>query len=163
MNCRIIRLNFFLFTFIFFTFCSSRRDSIETGEKVPSFETKDAAGDLFSLKDIKGKRALIHFWADWCAECRAEFPRLEEAYQKYKDDNFIIIAVNVGQTKDHVQSFKDEFNLTFPMLLDENSKIAEKFGLRGLPTNYFIDEDAVITKVIIGWVDAKQINQFINN
>jgi len=158
--------------FVFFVFCllsfflffcsSSPRNSIEEGDPVPGFKTEYINGQTFSITEVKGKKILVHFWADWCSECRAEFPKLEEAYQKYKAENFEIIAINVGQSKKHVESFVEEFNLTFPMLLDEHSEIARQFGIRGLPTNFFIDENMVVAKIIIGWVDEKQINQIIN-
>lgn len=153
---------FFLLSFFLFSCSSSPRNSIDEGDIAPEFKSKNIQGQPFSLFDIKGKKILIHFWADWCSECRAEFPKLEAAYQKYKKDNFEIIAVNVGQSEKHVKSFVDEFNLAFPMLLDEKSEIAKQYGIRGLPTNFFVDENMAITKMIIGWVDEKQINQIIN-
>jgi peroxiredoxin len=153
---------FFLLSFFLFSCSSSPRNSVEEGDIAPDFKTVNGMDDLISLSEFQGKKVLIHFWADWCAECRAEFPKLEKAYQKYKMYNFEIIAINVGQSKNHVQSFVDEFNLTFPMLLDEHSEIAKQYGIRGLPTNFFIDEYMVVTKMIIGWVDEKQINQIIN-
>lgn len=143
-------------------FCSSNRDNIEEGDKVPAFTVEKMDGEMFSISKLKGKKVLIHFWADWCSDCRAEFPKLEKAYQKFKNDNFEIIAINVGQTGEHVQSFTEAYNLTFPMLLDEKSQIAKQFGIRGLPTNFFLDENSVITKMVIGWVDERQINQIIN-
>ena len=152
----------FLLSFYLCLSCSSPRNTLEEGDISPEFQTINAAGESFFISNYKGKKILIHFWADWCAECRAEFPKLEKAYQKYGKDNFEIIAVNVGQSKKHVESFVDEFQLTFPMLLDENSKIAKEYGIRGLPTNFFVDENRVIKKIIIGWVDEKQINQIIN-
>jgi peroxiredoxin len=142
--------------------CSSPRITIEEGDIAPEFQAVNTVGKSFSLSYFKDKKILIHFWADWCAECRAEFPKLEKSYQKYKDNNFEIIGVNVGQSKKHVQSFVDEFNLTFPMLMDEQSAIAKQYGIRGLPTNFFLDENMVVTKIIIGWVDEKQISQIIN-
>lgn len=152
----------FLFSFSLLLSCSSPRNIVEEGDSAPEFKAENINGESFSIANAKGKKILIHFWADWCSECRAEFPKLEKAYQKHKNDNFEIIAINVGQSKKHVESFVIEFKLTFPMLLDEDLKIAAQYGLRGLPTNFFVDEKLVITKMIIGWVDEKQIDQIIN-
>lgn len=139
--------------------CSLKKEIPEVGQAVPFFTTSDYSGNSFDITEFRGKHLLIHFWADWCAECRAEFPKLEKAYQKYKQNNFEIVAINVAQSEKHVQSFVEEFGLTFPMLLDEESEIAKMFGIRGLPTNYFVDTDLTIKKIIIGWVDEKQIEQ----
>ena len=48
------------------------------------------------------------------------------------------------------------------MLLDEQSEIAKQYGIRGLPTNFFLDENMMVRKIIIGWVDERQINQILN-
>jgi peroxiredoxin len=159
----MIRYYFTILLSVVLLFCSSKKNSVKEGDSALLFSTMDYSGKIVTLKNLKGKHILLHFWADWCSECRAEFPKLEKAYQKYKMYNFEIIAINVGQSKNHVQSFVDKFNLTFPMLLDEQSEIAKQYGIRGLPTNFFIDEDMVVTKMIIGWVDEKQIDQIIHN
>jgi peroxiredoxin len=161
---RCFMIKFLTFGFILFICisCVSQKETAEVGQPAPLFSTSDYSGRSFDLADYQGKQLLIHFWADWCAECRAEFPKLEKAYQKHKDNNFEILAVNVAQSEKHVRSFVEEFGLTFPMLMDEKSEIAKMFGIRGLPTNYFVDADMTIKKIIIGWVDEKQIEQVLN-
>jgi peroxiredoxin len=143
-------------------FCSRHKHSVDQGDEAPVFSTTDYSGATLSLESLRGKRILLHFWADWCSECRAEFPKLESVYQDLKDKNFEIIAVNVGQSQDHVTSFVKEYKLTFPMLVDEQSVIAKQYGIRGLPTNFFINPDLTVHKMIIGWVDEKQVLQNIN-
>jgi len=143
--------------------CSQNKETLKVGNNAPIFVTRDSKGSTFQLEDFKGKKLLIHFWADWCAECRAEFPKLEAAYQKNKINNFEILAINVSQSEKHVESFVSEFDLTFPMLVDKNSEIANRYGIRGLPTNYFVNHDLKIENIIIGWVDEKQINQILKN
>ncbi len=143
--------------------CSEKSAYLVKGDAVPDIEFLAVDGETLTFNEYKGKTILIHFWADWCSECRAEFPKLEQAYQKYKKDGFEILAVNVAQSKSHVQSFKDEFGLNFPMLMDENSSVAKKFGIRGLPTNYFIGKEGRVERVIIGWVDEEQISLVLNN
>lgn len=142
--------------------CSEKSAYLVKGDIVPDIEFSTVDGEALTLNEFRGKTILIHFWADWCSECRAEFPKLEQAYQKHREDGFEILAVNVAQSKSHVQSFKDEFGLNFPMLMDENSLVAKKFGIRGLPTNYFIDTDGKVERVIIGWVDEEQIALVLN-
>ncbi len=105
----------------------------------------------------------MHFWADWCADCRAEFPKLQDAYMQLKDENFEILAINVGQSKEHVQSFIDNYNLTFPMVMDSNAEIAELYHIKGLPTNYFINADLTVHKIVIGWVNEKQIRKILSD
>lgn len=152
---------FFLSALALTLSCRGQKDSPGVGSQAPDFVATDPDGNQFRLSDFQGKQVLLHFWADWCSDCRAEFPKLQQAYLKNRASGFEIVAVNVGQAAQHVRSFVQNYNLTFPMLLDENSSIAKLYGLRGLPTNYFIDEKGNIEKIIIGWVVENQINRIL--
>ena len=56
-------------------------------------------GKQISLKDFRGKIVLLNFWASWCAPCREEMPAMEKLYQEYRDQNFVILAVAVKDSK----------------------------------------------------------------
>lgn len=141
--------------------CSKKEAKLLIGQAAIEFNAPTPAGDMVSLKDFNGKIILVHFWADWCSNCRAEFPKLESAYKNLGEQNFEIVAVNVAQSKNHVVSFVDTYGLTFPMLLDPQAVIAKLYGIKGLPTNIFINSKFKIVKVIIGWVDEEQIRQIL--
>jgi len=139
----------------------SKMEKMQLGDDAPGFELLDVDSIKHTLVKYSDRIILIHFWADWCSQCRAEFPRLENAYKTQKENGLQIIAINVGQTKAHVEDFKREYGLTFPMLLDPEASIAKKYGVRGLPMNYFLDKNKKIAKIVIGWVDEEQIEETI--
>ncbi len=147
--------------FIILTNCEGRKTGVNAGDVSPSIQTTNSLGQAVKLNDFSGKKVLLHFWADWCADCRIEFPKLEQIYHTYKEQNFEIIAVNVGQSAGEVNAFRDELNLTFPLWLDEKTEISKVYGVRGLPTNFFINPDGEVHKVTIGWVDERQIKDFL--
>jgi peroxiredoxin len=136
--------------------CNKQDDVQELGQAKP-FKLYDTDSVAFDLADYKDKPVLIHFWADWCAHCRQEFPKIQKAYKILKPRDYEFLAVNAGQSKDHVLEIKTTFGLTFPLLVDEEAKTAEIYGVSGLPTSFFVDRKGIIREKYIGWLDEQQI------
>ncbi len=127
------------------------------GDKAPVVTLADPNGTVFSTEKVKAKLLLLHFWTDWCKACREEFPKLEQAYQDLKPLGVEFVAVNIGQPASTSQKFREDFSITFPMLVDEKSLAKETFKITAYPTNYLIDSNGVILRRIVGWVEKSQI------
>ena len=136
--------------------CSRQKNSEDLGYAKP-FSLVDTDSVLFSLTDYQNKPVLIHFWADWCTHCRQEFPKIQNAYNKIQPMGIEILAINSGQTREHVLEIKTSFALTFPLLVDEGAKTAEKYAVSGLPTSFFVDGKGKIREMHIGWLEEQQI------
>lgn len=119
----------------------------------PSFELIDLDDKKQRLEDYKGKIVAINFWATWCPPCRKELPSMQRAYQDFKDKDFVILAVNVGESWDRVAPFLGNFSLTFPILFDSESKVIEQWKVLGLPTTFILDKQGNVTHQINGGRD----------
>ena len=77
---------------------------------------------------------------------------IEEVYQEYKDQDFIVLAVNMTHqdTFSAIAPFVEEQGLTFPILLDETGEVASAYQLQSLPSSFFIRRDGIINEVVIG-------------
>ncbi len=139
--------------------CQGQTPALKSGQSAPEFELPEINGGKLNLNSLKGKKILLHFWADWCTECRAEFPKLQKAYLDPQNSDLKIICINTGQTREHVQSFVDYFKLSFPMLLDSTTEVSNVYGIKGLPTSVLINSDLTIYKTHIGWLDEALILQ----
>jgi len=104
----------------------------------PDFSLTTPEGKKISLKDFRGKTIFLNFWATWCVPCREEMPAMEKLYQEYKDNNFVILAVNVKDRKQEAMAFIKELKLTYPVALDPEAEVAQLYGAWGLPTTYLI-------------------------
>lgn len=62
-----------------------------------SFSVKDGSGKIINVSELKGKVVFINFWASWCPPCRAEFPSIQEFYNKYKLNDKIIYRISVPE------------------------------------------------------------------
>jgi cytochrome c biogenesis protein CcmG, thiol:disulfide interchange protein DsbE len=122
------------------------------GFLAPDFTLPAASGELIKLSDLRGQPILVNFWASWCGPCRAEMPAMERVYQDYRSKGLQILAVNstIQDTTQQASAFAGQNNLTFPILFDEQGDATRLYQVRALPTSYFIDENGVISEVVVG-------------
>ena len=100
-----------------------------------------------------GKPLVIRFWADWCKYCEGEMKAIETVYQRHRGQGLQVLAVNAGQDKPAVAAFMKKIGVSYPALLDEQSKIARSYGVVGLPTTYFVDARGIVRGKIVGEAD----------
>lgn len=135
---------------------------LEVGEKALNFTLPDLDGNPISLDDFRGRPVIVNFWATWCAPCRIEMPELQEAYETYRDEGLVILALNQDEPVDVARAyFEDEMGLTFTALQDDNSAIATAFGTIGLPTTFFIDGEGAIAVIHRGPMTLSQIEGYL--
>lgn len=115
------------------------------GDYAYDFEISSIVGENVKLSDFKGKAVIINFWATWCEPCKIEMPEFEKFYAEYGDE-VEILAINITSreiSEKAVQSFIDDHNLTFPILLDTDS-VFRHYEVINLPTSIFVDKDGKI-------------------
>ena len=124
----------------------------QQGFLAPDFELSTTTGETVKLSDLRGQAVLLNLWATWCGPCRAEMQSIDKVYNEYKDQGFVVLAVNMTYQDDPlaVIPFVNEQGLTFPILLDESGKMANAYQLRSLPSSFFIGRDGIINEVVIG-------------
>lgn len=103
-----------------------------------------------TLENLRGEFVFLNFWATWCPPCREEMPAMEAMSREFSQLPFTILAMSVQEDRDTVQRYVDEFGFTFPIGLDPTGRVASHYGVRGLPTTYFIDSDGVVLGMLIG-------------
>jgi cytochrome c biogenesis protein CcmG/thiol:disulfide interchange protein DsbE len=151
-----------LFVFIacvfLIVFLRGERDStlkttepIQPGLEVPNFTFPDMNGKEVSLSDHRGKVVLVNVWATWCPPCRQEMPSMQSLYEKFKGENFEILAVSIdSEGREAVAPFMRKMNLTFPALLDPGETIRSLYGITGVPESFIIDKQGILVEKIIG-------------
>lgn len=125
------------------------------GAMATEFAAKDVEGRTFHLAEHMGKKAiLLDFWATFCQPCQAEFPHLRRIYDDYKDQGFLVVAVSMDgpETIAEVPSFVSRNGIQFPVVLDEDSRIAALYNPRkSAPLTILIDREGRIVKVREGF------------
>ncbi len=121
------------------------------------------SGEKITSKDLLGKVVLINFWATDCTSCIAEMPDLINTFNKYKDQNFKLIAVSMFyDPPSRVLSFSKNKKLPFPVVLDLDKKIASQFNeVKLTPTSFLIDHKGKIVNKIIGEINFNEFHNLL--
>ncbi len=124
----------------------------KAGFLAPDFELPSLSGPVYRSGDLRGKPVLINFWASWCPPCRQEMPALQSVYAQYQDQGLQVLAVNVTDQDDpaSVAQFAEEFDLTFPVLMDADGQVGRRYQVQALPTSFLVGSDGVIRQVYVG-------------
>ena len=122
----------------------------------PDFALNDLDGNSISLADLAGKVVILDFWATWCGPCRASFPAMQEAVEKYKGDkNVVFLFVNTmeyGEDKEKkVADFISSNELPFQVLMDSDNKMSLDYKVSSIPTKMIIDGEGHIRHVSVGF------------
>jgi len=135
--------------------------SPQVGFLAPDFTLQNQAGESVSLSDFRGQPVLLNLWASWCLPCRSEMPAMQKVYDAYKDQGFVILAVNITSqdSQSSAIAFAQELNLNFPILFDINGEVAHSYQMRAFPSSYFIGRDGIIQEVVIGGPMAEALLQ----
>lgn len=122
-------------------------DALGIGQEAPDFEATTLEGETVSLSDLRGNVVLLEFWAVWCGPCHPEIPYLKEVWEKYQDDNFMLLGISLDRDADELNQFIEEEGMTWPQIFEGevwDAELAEKYNVRGIPRAYLIDSDGRI-------------------
>ncbi|MCI0555024.1 MAG: TlpA family protein disulfide reductase, partial [Anaerolineae bacterium] len=134
----------------------------QEGFAAPDFMLDTLDGGQLTLSELRGHPVVLNLWASWCLPCRSEMPSIEKAYQHYKDSGLIVIGLNMTSQDSEldVRAFVQEFGLTFPIVLDRDGSVRDRYQLLGLPSTYFIDPQGIIRSVVVGGPMSEATIQF---
>ena len=107
-------------------------------------------GASFRLGQQRGKTVLVNFWATWCPPCREEMPALERLYRRHKDHGLVLVAISIDADPKVVMPYVSASKLTFPIALDPKAEVANKYGVRALPSSFVIDRDGTMAGLALG-------------
>ncbi|MDP6532672.1 MAG: TlpA disulfide reductase family protein [Candidatus Marinimicrobia bacterium] len=159
---RIISLVFAL-TMVVLAESADRGYIVKIGDSSPDFSLTMLDGKIVSLKDLKGKIVVLQFTASWCSVCRIEMPHLEkEVWQRFKDQDFVLIGIDRDEPLDVVKKFKQEMKVTYPMALDPGSDIFALFAHKnaGVTRNIVLDRNGEIV-FLTRLFEKQEFNQMI--
>lgn len=107
-----------------------------------------ATGNPFKWADYRGKVVLVDFWATWCGPCKREMPHVKELHEKLTSKGFTVVGVSLDKDQEALQSYLAENQIPWENLAgDETQELAEKYGVRGIPTMMAIGKDGKILGV----------------
>lgn len=117
--------------------------------KLPDFDLPLLSGKgEVSSRSFEGSPVVINFWASWCLPCREEAPLLERAWRDYRDAGLVVIGVNARDSQGDAESFVREFDITYPVVVDEDLDLMHSMsGIVGWPQTFFVERNGDLSTV----------------
>lgn len=127
------------------------------GTPADEFRLTDLDGKTHSLSQYRGKVVLVNFWATWCKPCTTEMPAMQASFDRLRDKGFVVLAINELEDEAKVREHIKQYGHTFPVLMDRDNKVANQFGVFGLPVSVFIDQQGRVQEYIKGGLLTEQM------
>jgi len=123
---------------------------VAVGKPAPDFSFTTVDGKTIKLSDLKGKPVVVNFWASWCHFCAQEAPDLEAMYNQHKSQGLQMLGVGAdpNDSPDVLAKKADELKITYPV--GPGSDAAQKYGVTGFPTTFFVDRKGVLVSQLAG-------------
>ncbi len=120
-------------------------------------------GSKKTTSDLKGKVALVNFWATSCTTCVAEMPKMVSTYDKYKARGYEHVAVAMAyDPPSYVVNFAQTRKLPFSVAIDNTGAVAKAWGdVQLTPTTYLVNRKGEIVKRYVGEPNFAELHQLI--
>jgi len=129
----------------------SHEEAPKIGYMAPNFRLTNLEGQDVTIASLAGKVVFVNFWATWCAPCKAEMPSMELLYRDFKSKGLEMLAVsNDMEGASVVRPFVERFRLSYPILLDPDFRVDDKYLIQSVPTTVLVDRNGVITHRMVG-------------
>ncbi|NLZ76099.1 MAG: TlpA family protein disulfide reductase [Erysipelotrichia bacterium] len=134
-------------------------------EKAPDFVVYDRQGNEVQLAAYIGKPIVLNFWASWCPPCKMEMPDFHDMHLELGEDiQFLMINITDGykETVVTASNYIADNEYTFTVLFDLKSDAATVYGVRSMPTTFFIDAEGYLVAYATGAIDLATLKRGID-
>lgn len=125
------------------------------------FTVQDYEGNEVKLSDYIGTPIVLNFWASWCPPCRDEMPHFNKVSEEYAKDELLFLMVDLvdggRETVEKGKKYVEDNGYTFTVLFDTKQNAAATYGIRSLPTTFFINKDGSIIGGLEGGIDEETL------
>lgn len=128
------------------------------GQKAPFFSLKDLDGKVVRLDAFSGKVVVVNFWATWCIPCREEMPLLQQ-FAVENGQDAVVVGIDLDEPRNLVASYIENYEIGFPIMLDDGSKVADRYLIHGFPTTIFIDPEGKIAAIHLGKLSQANLSE----
>lgn len=126
--------------------CASKPEAVYA----PDFTLPTVNGESITLSSFRGKPVMLTFWTTHCPACLFQAPFVQALYDESSSEEVAVLTIAVGESATLVQAFIASHGLTYPVLLDTQGRVAQAYGIPGVPTTFFVDAEGIVKAYKIG-------------
>ena len=132
------------------------------GDRAADFTGTTLSGETIKMSEMRGKTVLINAFASWCAPCILETPHLVDTFNTSGED-VVFIGLNVLESRQAVAGYQEEFDVSYPLVLNPDGRLTEIYKPIGLPTSWFIDPEGIVRYVHAGAMTPELIQNALQS
>ena len=117
---------------------------LETPIEAPNFTLKELGGRKISLNELRGKVILVTFSSLSCSPCQKLASSFEKLDEVIKSKEVVLLTVAVKERQEDLLKYKEKFNVSIPILIDEDESVAKAYQIRGRHETFFINREGKI-------------------
>jgi thiol-disulfide isomerase/thioredoxin len=125
-----------------------------TGKDAPAFRGVSLDGKVYTSQDLKGKTVLLDFWATWCGPCKRSMPVTEKLHQNYASKGLVILAIDVGESREVVEKFMATKPFGYPVIMGDEAGMTSAYSVNLFPTFVLINADGKVASHQFGFSEA---------
>jgi len=132
------------------------------GSAAPPLAGDGPDGSRAELSRYAGSVVLVNVWASWCQPCWREMPLLLGARRRWSQDGVVLFGLNTGDSMQQAAEFLGKVEAKdVPVVSDPDSRLAVRWGVRGVPETFAVDRAGTIAARRIGEVDQAWLDATI--